>query len=184
MTPEQRAEWHPIVRNQARRAASRYSGALSYVEIDDLESEAWCRVLRYADRIDAVPPNSRGALVMRHAQGAILDLLRAVYFAGRGDQPGPHGLLLDDGSYVRRERRMSDALDRLDVEAPSDEPPIDLRPYLDGLQDNERTVIDVFYWQDRPLKDAAKLLGVSDGRVTQIHKRALRKLQARMRGMH
>lgn len=183
MTPEQHAEWHPIVRNQARRAAARWPGALRYVEIDDLESEAWCRVLRYADRIDAVPPKSRGALVMRHVQGAMLDCLRHEYFAGRGAEPGHHGMRAEDGSYVRRERRVGDVIEQLAV-APEADSRIDLSVHLDALNDAERTVVEAVYWGEERLKYAAKALGVSDGRATQIHKRALRKLQARMRGMH
>ncbi len=52
---------------------------------------------------------------------------------------------------------------------------------MTALTDIERGVIDLFYNGESRLKDIGRLIGVSEGRVSQIHRRALIKLRGALR---
>jgi RNA polymerase sigma factor for flagellar operon FliA len=49
---------------------------------------------------------------------------------------------------------------------------------LDALPDRERTVMTLYYGEDRGMREIGDLLGVTEGRVSQIHAQAI----ARLRG--
>lgn len=51
---------------------------------------------------------------------------------------------------------------------------------IETLADNERTVLKQHYLNDVPFQEIARLLGVSKGRVSQIHRAALNRLRARL----
>lgn len=51
---------------------------------------------------------------------------------------------------------------------------------IHGLPDNERIVISLYYFEQSPLREIAQVLGVTDSRVCQIHRLALKKLQRAM----
>jgi len=51
---------------------------------------------------------------------------------------------------------------------------------IDELQDNEKMIISLYYYDELTLKEIGKLLGVSESRVSQLHTRALLKLKNRL----
>lgn len=53
-----------------------------------------------------------------------------------------------------------------------------LRQQIDNLMENERMVIVLYYYEELSVKEIAKVLGVSESRVSQLHTRALLKLKA------
>jgi len=59
-----------------------------------------------------------------------------------------------------------------------------LREELDRLPQNEKLVLCLYYMEDLRLKEIAKVLEVSESRVSQIHTEALRRLTAAMRKAH
>jgi len=52
---------------------------------------------------------------------------------------------------------------------------------IDGLPDNEKTVITLYYAEELLLKEIAELMGVTESRVSQIHTRALYRLNRGLR---
>lgn len=52
-----------------------------------------------------------------------------------------------------------------------------LKAAMDTLTDNERTVLDRHYFQHEPFETAARTLGLTKGRVSQLHSSALKKLR-------
>lgn len=48
---------------------------------------------------------------------------------------------------------------------------------LRGLSEREKTMITLYYFQDLPLKEIGRVLGVTESRVSQIHGEALRRLR-------
>ncbi|WRS26677.1 FliA/WhiG family RNA polymerase sigma factor [Oscillospiraceae bacterium MB08-C2-2] len=52
---------------------------------------------------------------------------------------------------------------------------------VDSLNDRERTVISLYYYERLKLKEIAEVLGVSESRVCQIHSAAINKMRKRMR---
>lgn len=53
-----------------------------------------------------------------------------------------------------------------------------LRQQIDNLMENERMVIVLYYYEELSIKEIAKVLGVSESRVSQLHTRALLKLRS------
>lgn len=53
-----------------------------------------------------------------------------------------------------------------------------LRQQIDNLMENERMVIVLYYYEELSVKEIAKVLGVSESRVSQLHTRALLKLRS------
>jgi len=53
-----------------------------------------------------------------------------------------------------------------------------LRQQIDNLLENERMVIVLYYYEELSIKEIAKILGVSESRVSQLHTRALLKLRS------
>ena len=54
-----------------------------------------------------------------------------------------------------------------------------LRHYLDALPDNEKRILHYHYLQHLGFEEIARILGLSKGRISQLHKQALE----RMRGL-
>lgn len=52
--------------------------------------------------------------------------------------------------------------------------------YIDELDDKERTVISLYYYEELKLKEIAFVLNLTVSRVSQIHSKALGKLRARI----
>ena len=48
---------------------------------------------------------------------------------------------------------------------------------IDGLKDKERTVITLYYYEKLKYSEIAKVMGLSESRVCQIHTKAVDKLR-------
>ena len=55
-----------------------------------------------------------------------------------------------------------------------------LAMYIDELDDKERTVISLYYFEELKLKEIAFVLGLTVSRVSQIHSKALSRLKQRI----
>lgn len=53
---------------------------------------------------------------------------------------------------------------------------------IDSLDDRERTVISLYYYDELTLKEIGQVLSVTESRVSQIHSQALSKLTKRIKG--
>ncbi len=51
---------------------------------------------------------------------------------------------------------------------------------IDGLQENEKMIVSLYYYDELTLKEIGKLLGISESRVSQLHTRALLKLKNKL----
>ena len=51
---------------------------------------------------------------------------------------------------------------------------------IEGLKEREKLILNLYYFEELPLKDIADILGVSLSRVSQIHGKVLIKLRTRM----
>ena len=51
---------------------------------------------------------------------------------------------------------------------------------VNSLKENERRVITLYYYKNLKYSDIAKALGVTEGRVCQIHTKAVLSLKARL----
>lgn len=51
---------------------------------------------------------------------------------------------------------------------------------IEGLKEREKLILNLYYFEELPLKDIASLLGVSLSRVSQIHGKVLLKLRGRL----
>lgn len=56
--------------------------------------------------------------------------------------------------------------------------------YLEKLTEKERLVISLYYYEELNQKEIAEVLGVSEGRVSQLHSQALAKLKAKIQKEH
>ncbi len=55
-----------------------------------------------------------------------------------------------------------------------------LKREIENLSEREKLVLSLYYWEELTMKEIAVVLGVTEGRVSQIHHQALLKLRARM----
>ena len=51
---------------------------------------------------------------------------------------------------------------------------------IEKLDDNERAVLEMYYWDELTLKEIGAVLGISESRVCQVHTRLIIKLRAGM----
>ncbi len=51
---------------------------------------------------------------------------------------------------------------------------------IDGLSEKEKKVVSLYYYEDLTLKEISKIMGVSESRISQIHSRAIVRLQNKL----
>jgi RNA polymerase sigma factor for flagellar operon FliA len=51
---------------------------------------------------------------------------------------------------------------------------------LDTLPPRERTIVEMYYYRDLTFKEIARVLGVTESRVSQLHSRMKRRLREPM----
>ena len=51
---------------------------------------------------------------------------------------------------------------------------------INGLLEQERLVIALYYYEEMTLKEIGETLGISESRVSQIHTKAIGRLKGRM----
>jgi RNA polymerase sigma factor for flagellar operon FliA len=56
----------------------------------------------------------------------------------------------------------------------------ELAGLLEKLSEKERLVIALYYYEELTQKEIAEVLGVTEGRVSQLHSQALARLKSRM----
>lgn len=56
-----------------------------------------------------------------------------------------------------------------------------LQKAIEGLSDQERKVLILYYYEELMLKEIGQVLGISESRVSQIHTKALLKLRGRLK---
>lgn len=54
---------------------------------------------------------------------------------------------------------------------------------VSGLPEKERLVLSLYYWEEMTMKEIGKVMGLTEGRVCQIHTQALIRLRACMESM-
>lgn len=52
-----------------------------------------------------------------------------------------------------------------------------LQSAIEGLRDNEKTVVSLYYQKELNMKEIAKVMGISEPRVSQLHSAAIKKLR-------
>lgn len=55
-----------------------------------------------------------------------------------------------------------------------------LKKEIDNLNDNERMVITLYYFEELTVKEISKIMGISESRVSQLHTRSLMKLRGKI----
>ena len=51
---------------------------------------------------------------------------------------------------------------------------------LDSLPEREKLIVDLYYYRDLTFKEIAKILGVTECRVSQLHTRMKKRIEARL----
>ncbi|HXG31316.1 MAG TPA: FliA/WhiG family RNA polymerase sigma factor, partial [Thermodesulfobacteriota bacterium] len=51
---------------------------------------------------------------------------------------------------------------------------------IDGLPEKERLVLSLYYWEEMTMKEIGKILGITEGRVSQLHNQALLRLKVKL----
>lgn len=52
---------------------------------------------------------------------------------------------------------------------------------IDALPEREKMVLSLYYWEELTMKEIGKVMGLSEGRICQIHNQTLNRLKAEMR---
>jgi len=91
---------------------------------------------------------------------------------------------------VSFEDTLSAGLPALDLAGPEDQIPENLllesemrgilAEAIDALPEKEKLVVTLYYYEELLLRDIAKLLGVTESRISQIHSKALAKMRSRL----
>lgn len=51
---------------------------------------------------------------------------------------------------------------------------------IDGLPEKERLVLSLYYWEEMTMKEIGRILGITEGRVSQLHNQALLRLKVKL----
>jgi len=54
---------------------------------------------------------------------------------------------------------------------------------IDGLPEKERLVLSLYYFEGLTMKEAGRVLGITESRISQLHSKAILRLRARMKTM-
>lgn len=138
-----------------------------WIEYQDVAQEGLIGYLRAARRhIENPGDASLNSYAMNRCTGAMLDAIRPPRSACRVDERSM--CELDDALDVAGEdgRKWADAIAVKQIYAA-----------FDLLPDQQRDVMRLIYIDDFNMLDAGKTLGVTEGRVSQIHKAAIKNLK-------
>lgn len=178
----------PLVRKIAGRMVKRMP---AHTSLDDLMASGTLGLIDAARRYDP----GKGAKFESYAsiriRGAIQDHLRAFDWVPRAvrEQPGeaqpPAVLSLDwiVNDDVNRPLTLADSIpDPMAVdpaEAITDaDVMLRLRAVVGMLNDREYAVVRLYYWQEWTMARIGEELGVTEARISQVHRNALRHLQS------
>jgi RNA polymerase sigma factor for flagellar operon FliA len=102
-------------------------------------------------------------------------LLRFEDFTGRGGEEGTDGLL--QAIPDREGRDPLSLLERSDMKDL-------LADVIRELPEKERLVLSLYYWDELTMKEIGKVLGLTEGRVSQLHGQALLRCKSRFSMRH
>jgi RNA polymerase sigma factor for flagellar operon FliA len=193
----------PLVK---RIAAKIYTNIQGKVEFEELLNYGIFGLLTSIERFE----ESRGlkfeTFATHRIRGAILDGLREIDPLKRGTRSKVKRLdraINDLKSSLGKNPNDKDIADYLsitqeelldwyiEIDAPSifrdelvtsENSAIDLSMAIDSLDDREKQIIDLYYYEDLSLDEIAKILNISISRVSQIHGKALIKLKSQLEG--
>ena len=59
---------------------------------------------------------------------------------------------------------------------------VNLKKVLKTMSEKEQLVIQLYYFEELSLKEISEILGVTESRISQIHKKILRKIREKLNG--
>ncbi len=179
--------WYPMVQRIARRTATSY-GLPQGVETADLES---CGVLGFVEaweRFDAERGVAFGVYAIPRVRGAIIDAIRAGDWVPRKARQkaratGEPLLLLvsmhgrTENTEIAAERVADEQMPLPGEELDAAETRRELIGAINRLPQRERLIVSLRYFEGTQFAEIARVLGVTESRVSQLHTRALRMLR-------
>jgi RNA polymerase sigma factor FliA len=175
-------EHYALVRYVARSMKRRLP---SHIELDELVQVGMVGLVRAAARFDSTRECSFETYARKLIYGAILDELRNSEGYRRNHGPAclvplDAPLFLKDGEQVM----FADIVPSRDASPEETATHSQLRRHLEkameALEHKERQVIQLYFFQGIQSRDIAPMLGLSEGRIWQIRKRALARLSHRL----
>ncbi|WP_448589595.1 sigma-70 family RNA polymerase sigma factor [Thermodesulfobium sp.] len=193
----------PLVK---RVAAKIYTSIQGKVEFEELLNYGIFGLLTSIERFEEFRNLKFETFATHRIRGAILDGLRQIDPLKRGTRSKVKKIdkaISDLKSSLGREPNDKDIADYLnitqeelldwyaEIDAPSifqndasnsEKSYIDLSMAIESLDEREKQIIDLYYYEDLSLDEIAKILNISISRVSQIHGKALIKLKSHLEG--
>ena len=179
-TGDMELKWALVLRytDLVRRIAIQTCGLFSgFTQLDDVIHEGILVLLSAVDKYDPEKEVKFEAYIAKRLRGMVIDLVRKQDWIPRRVR--------------QKATRLKRAAEELSIElghTPSDQEMADYlklsqKDYeeLLSLRENERLVLSLYYEKELTMKEIAQVLGVSAPRISQIHNRAIQRLQAYMK---
>lgn len=134
---------------------------------DDIESDALFGLALAADAYDPKRGASFETYARYRIKGAIVDGIRTRRWGGRTKTD--RELAVINLKYEMKQHEFT-----------AEEPELDkftLVSSIESLTGREQIILRMYYWNEMPMKEIAMTLGVTEGRVSQMHKILLGKLR-------
>lgn len=189
-----------------RIAAKIYTNIQGKVEFEELLDYGIFGLLTSIERFEEARGLKFETFATHRIRGAILDGLREIDPLKRGTRSKVKKLdraINELKSSIGKNPNDKDIADYLsitqeelldwyiEIDAPStfgselttsENSSIDLSMAIDSLDDREKQIIDLYYYEDLSLDEIAKILNISISRVSQIHGKTLIKLKSQLEG--
>lgn len=189
-----------------RIAAKIYTNIQGKVEFEELLNYGIFGLLTSIERFEEARGLKFETFATHRIRGAILDGLREIDPLKRGTRSKVKKIdkaINELKSSIGKNPNDKDIADYLnitqeelldwyiEIDAPStfgselttsENSSIDLSMAIDSLDDREKQIIDLYYYEDLSLDEIAKILNISISRVSQIHGKALIKLKSQLEG--
>jgi RNA polymerase sigma factor (sigma-70 family) len=173
---------------RAGRIADWLAGRSSGVDEEELRAVAYEALVLEADKFDPARFGGNPELHMLW-----LVKLRVIDWLRRQGPVG--GMRAEEKEYLRSSATLDAPraeggtethADHLEAEGPAVDPAahLDLEVAMNDLPPRERAMLRELYLRDRTARDVAEEVGISEHRVWQIRKRALKRLASRLTGRH
>ena len=206
-TGDMELKWALVLRytDLVRRIAIQTCGLFSgFTQLDDVIHEGILVLLSAVDKYDPEKEVKFEAYIAKRLRGMVIDLVRKQDWIPRRVRQkatrlkrAAEELSIELGHTPSdQENLMSfevllDTYGNVTGKALSGNPPEDayqqkelhevLRRGIASLRENERLVLSLYYEKELTMKEIAQVLGVSAPRISQIHNRAIQRLQAYMK---
>lgn len=159
------------------------------IELDELISASHVGLIQAVSAFDPSHGVNFKTYATRRIRGAILDYLREMDWVPRlvrirGEEfPTVRGLdeKIAMGDDHNRPVRLADVLEDHQAKTPADamDKKCFLKTVLVGLRKKERLLMILYYYESNTMKQIAQQIGISEGRVCQLHDQIVRRLQER-----